>query len=609
MANPNSQEKYDFASQLDLDRIVDRFKQAWRQGTFPDWLTFVPKDFAPSQQLVLELVRIDYQYRLKAGQLPQVTDYWNRLPSHRASLEELFKQLLNFDHATLALDATPFETIPADHHSDIPRDVNRIPVNEASKHSVIDSIGDYDILHEIARGGMGIVYKAMHRKLGRLAAIKVIVNAEFASEQQVKRFHMEAEAAARLDHIGIVPVFEVGQHAGRPFLAMAFVDGASLWEKVKEKPLQPQEAARIIRDVASAIQHAHDRGILHRDLKPQNILISSVDNQPKITDFGLARRTTDHTGLTVTGQVMGTPSYMPPEQASGRMREVGVTADVYSLGATLYCLLTGRPPFQAASWTETLRQVVEQDPIPPRILDAGIPADLSMICLKCLEKSSGLRYSSAQGLTDDLDCFLRGDAISVSSIHPMDRVWRTLGRHRDDAELKTWGELLYYFAPIVLITELVISQLGQHDVKLSHAYGWAGLVRVFQLAAMGAVAWLTRSKWMNTWHSAARLMWSQWAAFLIACHLAVFVKVIYETTVPNSPAISLFNCYPYFAIFSGILWFTLGSNFWGTCYLFGAMFFLMSMLLPFCPTWGPLLFGATWAALLVITGRRLQRLS
>lgn len=603
MANAESLKSLDYQVQLEIERILDRFEKAWSEGGRPEWAAYAPRDFTLRKWIVPELIRIDVENRKKLGETPRLAEYCDAAPEFRESIASYFADGWEKRDATTALHLKQDETRPLGNESGLES-------NPASGFESIDSakahIGDYEILEEIARGGMGVVYKAQHRKLGRLTAVKVILAEEFASTEQVKRFHTEAEAAALLDHQGIVPIFEIGVSNGRHFLAMAYVDGPSLWEVVKAQPIEPRAAAQLIHKAALAVQHAHDRGILHRDLKPQNILVGA-DGEPRITDFGLARLSHQDSGLTVTGQVMGTPSYMPPEQAAGQVREIGCTADVYSLGATLYCLLTGRPPFQASNCNETLRQVLEQEPIPPSLLDSGIPVDLSTICLKCLQKSPHARYPSAQRLADDLHCFLQGNEISARSMRAVERVWRTLGHHRDDRELQSWSEMLFYFSPIVLIGEVVVGYFCMHAPQMPYSHLWAALARVTQLAAMALVIWRRQANWRLTHSSASRVMWSHWIAFLAACHIMVSVKVI--TAFSGGTRFDYLSCYPFFAIFSGVLWFTLGSNYWGACYLFGILFFLTSLLMALVPGVGPFLFGAEWAALLLITGFRLRRIA
>lgn len=300
--------------------------------------------------------------------------------------------------------------------------------------SQLVSFADYEILSEIARGGMGVVYKARQKGLNRTVALKMILAGSLASSADVKRFQAEAAAAAALEHSGIVPIYEIGERAGQHFFSMAFVDGQSLQTRLKDGPLPAREAAELILVIAEAVQYAHSKGIVHRDLKPHNILLDST-GQPKVTDFGLAKRLDHQDGLTNTGDVLGTPSYMAPEQALGKVSAIGPRTDVYALGAILYAGFAGRPPFQAASLTETLRQVCEQEPVSPRLFYPQLPLDLETICLKCLEKSPSRRYESAQALADELQRFLRGEPILARPISSPARAWRWCKRNPTVASL------------------------------------------------------------------------------------------------------------------------------------------------------------------------------
>jgi hypothetical protein len=269
--------------------------------------------------------------------------------------------------------------------------------------------GDYELLEEIAQGGMGVVWKARQCSLNRLVAVKFIRPGQLADPDSVRRFYREAEAAAHLRHPHIVAVHEVGQCDGQHFFSMDFVEGRSLSATLNGQPLNAQRAARYLEAIAAAVAHAHDRGIIHRDLKPSNVLIDAAD-QPHITDFGLAKRVADESHLTATGQVLGTPSYMAPEQALGR-REATTAIDVYALGAILYEMLTGRPPFRGETVFDTLQLVCAGELLPPTRLNPKVPRDLETICLKCLDRRPPRRYDSARELADDLGRFLAGEPI------------------------------------------------------------------------------------------------------------------------------------------------------------------------------------------------------
>src|SRR5207302_11356915 len=275
----------------------------------------------------------------------------------------------------------------------------------------------YELLEEIGRGAMGVVYKAWDPRLKRFAALKVLLRGEHASAAELSRFRSEAQAAAGLSHRNIVPVYQVSEADGRAYFCMKYVEGVTLAAKAREGPLPPREAARLVALISRAVDHAHRHGILHRDLKPSNVLIDA-DDQPVVTDFGLAKRTHAEPGastgdLTAPGVIVGTPSYMAPEQAAGDTRAVGPASDVYSLGAILYEMLTGRPPFQAASAVDVLLLVRSEEAVRPRRLNPRIDSDLELICLKCLEKRPEYRYATAAALADDLDAYLRSEPVSA----------------------------------------------------------------------------------------------------------------------------------------------------------------------------------------------------
>jgi WD40 repeat protein len=299
------------------------------------------------------------------------------------------------------------------------------PANEGQRDG-LPAVPGYEILDEVGRGGMGVVYRARHEGLNRLVALKMIRPGGDLEERA--RFKLEAEAVARLQHPNIVQIFEVGEADGRPYCALEFADGGSLAQKLAARPLPPREAARLVEALAGAMQLAHSRNIVHRDLKPANVLLTA-DGVPKITDFGLARHLDSDRGLTQTGAVVGTPSYMAPEQASGRRQDVGSAADVYALGAVLYECLTGRPPFQGATVLETLDQVRHQEPVPPSRLQPKTPRDLETICLKCLRKQPEQRYASAAALAEDLRRWQAGEPITARPVGRVERAVKWVRRN------------------------------------------------------------------------------------------------------------------------------------------------------------------------------------
>ena len=356
------------------------------------------------------------------------------------------------------------------------------------------TFGDYEILHEVARGGMGVVYRARQKKLNRDVALKMILAGTLAGDEDIRRFQKEAEAAGTLDHPGIVPVFDVGQIRGHYYLSMAFVDGTSLAEKLVEGPVPPETAATIAQQIAQAVQHAHERGVIHRDLKPANVLLDasqapstgeptellhklrathrSLDYQPRITDFGLAKRIDSNRELTASGQILGTPSYMPPEQAVGDVDNIRETSDVYSIGAILYAMLTGRPPFQADNPMDTVMQVVNQDPVSPRKLNPKIPKDLETVCVKCLEKSPDRRFQSAQELSDELGRFLDGRPIQSRQVSYLESARRWFVRQRKSvvASLLAVASVFVCIAAAIVTRYLVSqSQIGEISIKTDHA--------------------------------------------------------------------------------------------------------------------------------------------
>ena len=300
--------------------------------------------------------------------------------------------------------------------------------------------GDYELLKEIGRGGMGIVYKARQVTLNRPVALKMIKAGVLADDAELRRFQNEAEAVALLDHSGIVPVYEVGDHEGQRYFSMKLVDGANLGEKLDAFQDKPKAAVALVIETAEAVQHAHTRGILHRDLKPANILVDA-HGHPQITDFGLAKFIVSDIELTASGAIMGTPAYMSPEQAAGRRSAMTLATDVYGLGSILYALLTGTAPFGGDSVIETLDAVRSRPPEPPRKRNAKVPFDLELICLKCLEKNPSDRYPTAGALAEDLGRWMAGEPVSVRAAGLVERAAKWARRKPTLAAAYTLGLL------------------------------------------------------------------------------------------------------------------------------------------------------------------------
>jgi tetratricopeptide (TPR) repeat protein len=336
---------------------------------------------------------------------------------------------------------------------------------EAEKHSGgAVSIRGYEILGELGRGGMGVVYKARQVCLNRLIALKVIRAGSAALPEEIARFRIEAEAIARLHHPNILDIYEIGETADGPYLTLELVGGPSFAQRLAGSPFSPRQAAEVMLQLARAVHFAHQQGVIHRDLKPSNILLQmpapgvSMQEESldlKITDFGLAKLLGRETGQTQTGAVVGTPSYMAPEQARGAVKELGPATDVYSLGAILYEILTGRPPFRAATPLETLDLVRTQEPMPPSRLQPGTPRDLETVCLKCLHKDQARRYASAEALADDCEAFLKGEPIQARPVGTAERAWKWARRRPVVSALAAFSVV----ATVLFVGLLVIYQL------------------------------------------------------------------------------------------------------------------------------------------------------
>jgi serine/threonine-protein kinase len=378
----------------------------------------------------------------------------------------------------------------------------------------LGTFGKYHLEQELGRGGMGVVYRARQVDLDRPVALKMVLSSQLSSPDALERFKNEARAAAGLTHPHIVAVYEAGEHDGQPFFAMQYIEGASLGERARLQRLTPEEAARIVCAVAEAVHHLHCNGILHRDLKPSNILLDATGH-PYVTDFGLAKLL-GGSHHTTTGAIVGTPSYMSPEQAAGR-KDLGPASDVYSLGAILYELLTGQPPLREDNPLDTLVQVLENEPIPPRRLRPEIPAELELICLRCLEKAPEERFASAQELAATLDGYLKGEEVGLTLPGVRYRV-----RHWARREPALVSRLV--MLPIcVLIAQVNYALLGQSPLDRH-------LAVLAILATWGAISFVCQ--WMmnhKPWAAATRYLWA--ALDIVLFSLIVLVADDIETPV------------------------------------------------------------------------------
>ncbi len=379
----------------------------------------------PEQRLCEVLAA--YFEAVKAGQAPDRQDWLARHPDLADQLAQFLEQ-----QDRLLRMTEPLRTITEASGRCVSDAVGPLPYDERASRgdpgAAASNFGDYELQREIARGGMGVVYRARQISLDRLVALKVLPGGPLTDTDDVRRFHLEAAAIAVLDHPNIVPIYEVGEHDGLSYFAMKLVDGVSLAERLPQSVANPRAAARLVATVARAVHHAHERGVLHRDLKPSNIVIDA-EGQPHVTDFGLAKRIEVSSELTQSGAILGTPSYMAPEQASGNRKAITTATDVYGLGAVLYALLTGKPPFKGDSVLETLEQVRQRLPEPPSGVGRDVDRDLETICLKCLEKEPERRYASARELAEDLERWLRGEPIAARPAGSLDRAWRWCRRN------------------------------------------------------------------------------------------------------------------------------------------------------------------------------------
>ncbi|KAA5543181.1 serine/threonine protein kinase [Roseiconus nitratireducens] len=524
------------------------------------------EDFRQEDEDALDAILADYLQRLEDGQTPDPAQYLRQHPEYADELRSFFRN----------------------HHwiGDTP---------EPPPTSLCGSeIGSYQIESEIARGGMGVVYRARQKGLERPVAVKLISNGVLASDEERRRFRIEAEAAARLDHPGIISIYEIGTCNGHEYFSMALVEGPTLQSYVDQRCLDDAGAATMVRDVARAVGYAHRCGIIHRDLKPANILVNR-EGRPLVADFGLAKWNREGTMLTRTGQVLGTPNYMSPEQASGR-DEIGMATDVYSLGAILYALLTGVPPHTGNGFAEVLRSVMQDEPCPPRSYRSGVSRELENVCLKAMRREVNGRYPNADALADDLDRFLSGETTSAASSGLIERVAREIGRDQHRDQFQEWHGTLLFLGLVIFVAHVVIFVLLQLDLPNIVAY-W--MPRLTMLTVIIGTIYYARDRSLSPRSIAERPVWSIWLGYL--CALAV-VNVLLILGDVNQKAL-----FPLASALSGFAFIAMSGHIWGGSALAGIAFFLLAPLTAWLENVAPLLFGTTYLLSIIAISQHYKR--
>jgi serine/threonine protein kinase len=432
-----AEESLPLSAELRIDAVCRSFEAAWQAaaagGTRPRIEEYLGATAPPEREALLaELLKVELHYR--RGERPTADEYRRRFPQHERLITHLFEQLAAAPGPQR--EGGGRETVRVAAGQETGTDPNRTEAEalpgtgagEAGGAAGLPAVPGYEVLEVLGRGAMGVVYKARHVKLNRLVALKMILSGAHAGEPELARFRSEAEAVARLQHPNVVQIHEIGEHAGLPYFSLEFVDGGSLQQHLAGTPQQPGAAAQLLETLARAVHAAHEKGIVHRDLKPANVLLTR-DGVPKVSDFGLAKQLDADSGRTQSGAILGTPSYMAPEQAAGRTKEVGPPADVWALGAILYEALTGGPPFRGATVRDTLEQVCTREPVPPRQWQPKVPRDLETICLKCLHKEPHRRYASALALAEDLERFQERKPIVARPVGRLERAGKWARRN------------------------------------------------------------------------------------------------------------------------------------------------------------------------------------
>lgn len=540
---------------------------------------------APENDRELRLAEIvsELADRMQQGEQLDFTSVCSQYADFSEDLRLLWGAMVVTDAAASNLRSA--DTGGSGLHAERPFPVGKLPCD----------IGDYRLLEVIGRGGMGVVYRAEQLSLHRYVAIKMIHESRPLSEETRQRFLAEAEATARLDHPNIVPVYEISQFHGQPFFSMQLIRGTTLAERLREGPIHQREAARMMVDVCRAIGFAHANGVLHRDIKPSNIMIDT-QQVVRVTDFGLAKFADSADSLTRTGAVVGTPSYMSPEQAAGRSFGIDGRSDVYSLGAVLYHLLTGRPPFIADTPLQLALQILEHEPPPARLLDPRIDRDLEMIVSRSIQKPPDLRYSTADDMADDLQAFLRDEPVKARSGKLTEVVARWFRETHHAAVLENWGLLWMWHSLVLLVVCLSTEAIhwAGNESRTKYSALW-----IFGLGTWAVVFWALRRR-MGPVTFVERQIAHVWGASLIAIALLTPLEWMLDLDpLKLSPILALVGAMVFF-VKAGILagWF----------YIQAACLFLTSFLMALLPEVAHILFGFVSAACFFIPGLKYFRI-
>ena len=519
--------------------------------------------------------------RLQGGESIELSDVVERFPNYKDELTELWPLVMLTEMA--GENASPVDEKAA------------AKENELTEKQLPTTFGDFELVEEIGRGGMGVVYRARQQSLGREVALKLILLDHLASVTDRARFYAEARAAAKLEHPHIVPVYDLGDVQGRPYISMKLIEGSTLSSQLQNGHMDGKSAAKLLIPLCQAVQYAHENSVLHRDVKPSNIMINH-EGQAFLTDFGLAKDLRETPTLTRTGAVVGTPAYMPPEQASGQKPTLDPTSDVYSLGAVLYHMITGQPPFVGRTGLETVLMVMEQDPPSPRSLTRGLDRDLEMIILRCLQKPPDLRYASASALEQDLNAYLNNEEIAARSGRFSQIISQVFRETHHFGILENWGLLWMWHSVVLLIVCVATSMLYWMDDKNRLNYF---LLWTVGLGAWAAVFWAVRRR-MGPVTFVERQIAHLWAGSMIC----VAVLFPLESWLGLEPL----KLSPMLPMFAATTFLVKGAILSGRFYFQAIALFATSFLMAAMPGIAHLIFGVVAGLSFFIPGYQLHKM-